>query len=142
MKSNKGITLVSLVVYVIGITIIFSIVATLTISFNKNSRYIENQTNNSREFTRLNMYLVNDLTKENITAKVEDNKLKINNGEIIYTISGDGIYRNKVKLCSNVEENSTSFTQETIYDKTKIKLEITIGKNGLEQLQKTMEYVI
>ena len=61
MKSNKGITLVSLVVYVIGITIIFSIVATLTISFNKNSRYIENQTNNSREFTRLNMYLVNDL---------------------------------------------------------------------------------
>ena len=42
MKSEKGITLTSLVIYVIGITIIFAVVANLTIYFNKNSRIIKN----------------------------------------------------------------------------------------------------
>ena len=65
MKSEKGITLTSLVIYVIGITIIFAVVANLTIYFNKNSRTIEYTTNNSAQITRLNQYLINDTKKEN-----------------------------------------------------------------------------
>ena len=63
MKSEKGITLTSLVIYVIGITIIFAVVANLTIYFNKNSRTIEYTTNNSAQITRLNQYLINDTKK-------------------------------------------------------------------------------
>ena len=108
MKSEKGITLTSLVIYVIGITIIFAVVANLTIYFNKNSRTIEYTTNNSAQITRLNQYLINDTKKENAQIiEINENIITIQaNGETIkYTYDKDskGIYRNKVKIANDVK---------------------------------------
>ena len=141
MKSNKGITLTSLVVYVVGMTIIFAIIANITIYFRQNIRTIENTSDNSVQFTRLNEYLVNDIKEDVKIIIEEDNKLILNesNGDIIiYTILEDGIYRNKVKICNNIEE--ATFTKDIIYDKTKLKVYIKIGEK--ETFEKTMEYTI
>lgn len=143
MKSEKGITLTSLVIYVIGITIIFAVVANLTIYFNKNSRTIEYTTNNSAQITRLNQYLINDTKKENAQIiEINENIITIQaNGETIkYTYDKDskGIYRNKVKIANDVQ--SLEIKKDIIYDKTKLLLNITIGMQ--EQIQKDLEYII
>ena len=143
MKSEKGITLTSLVIYVIGITIIFAVVANLTIYFNKNSRTIENTTNNSAQVTRLNQYLINDTKKENVkVVKVSSNAiiLEINGENIkyIYDVYSKGIYRNKVKIANDVQ--SLKIEKEIIYDKTTLTVNITIGKQ--EQISKELEYII
>ena len=143
MKSEKGITLTSLVIYVIGITIIFAVVANLTIYFNKNSRIIEYTTNNSAQITRLNQYLINDTKKENaqITEANENIIIIQANGETIkytYDKNSKGIYRNKVKIANDVQ--SLEIKKDIIYDKTKLLLNITIGMQ--EQIQKDLEYII
>ena len=125
MKSEKGITLTSLVIYVIGITIIFAVVANLTIYFNKNSRTIEYTTNNSAQITEAN---------ENIII------IQANGETIKYTYdkNSKGIYRNKVKIANDVQ--SLEIKKDIIYDKTKLLLNITIGEQ--EQIQKDLEYII
>ncbi len=143
MKSEKGITLTSLVIYVIGITIIFAVVANLTIYFNKNSRTIEYTTNNSAQITRLNQYLINDTKKENaqITEANENIIIIQADGETIkytYDKNSKGIYRNKVKIANDVQ--SLEIKKDIIYDKTKLLLNITIGEQ--EQIQKDLEYII
>ena len=143
MKSEKGITLTSLVIYVIGITIIFAVVANLTIYFNKNSRTIEYTTNNSAQITRLNQYLINDTKKENaqITEANENIIIIQANGETIkytYDKNSKGIYRNKVKIANDVQ--SLEIKKDIIYDKTKLLLNITIGEQ--EQIQKDLKYII
>ena len=143
MKSEKGITLTSLVIYVIGITIIFAVVANLTIYFNKNSRTIEYTTNNSAQITRLNQYLINDTKKENaqITEANENIIIIQANGETnkyTYDKNSKGIYRNKVKIANDVQ--SLEIKKDIIYDKTKLLLNITIGMQ--EQIQKDLEYII
>lgn len=143
MKSEKGITLTSLVIYVIGITIIFAVVANLTIYFNKNSRTIEYTTNNSAQITRLNQYLINDTKKENaqITEANENIIIIQANGETIkytYDKNSKGIYRNKVKIANDVQ--SLEIKKDIIYDKTKLLLNITIGMQ--EQIQKDLKYII
>lgn len=143
MKSEKGITLTSLVIYVIGITIIFAVVANLTIYFNKNSRTIEYTTNNSAQITRLNQYLINDTKKENaqITEANENIIIIQANGETIkytYDKNSKGIYRNKVKIANDVQ--SLEIKKDIIYDKTKLLLNITIEMQ--EQIQKDLEYII
>lgn len=143
MKSEKGITLTSLVIYVIGITIIFAVVANLTIYFNKNSRTIEYTTNNSAQITRLSQYLINDTKKENaqITEANENIIIIQANGETIkytYDKNSKGIYRNKVKIANDVQ--SLEIKKDIIYDKTKLLLNITIGMQ--EQIQRDLEYII
>lgn len=143
MKSEKGITLTSLVVYVIGITIIFSIVASITIYFNKNSKTIEYTTNNSAQLTRLNQYLINDTKKEKaeiIGTTGNTITIKINEEIIKYTFdsASKGIYRNKVKIANDVQE--CEIEKHVIYDKTKLILDIKIGEQ--ESIQKKLEYVI
>ena len=143
MKSEKGITLTSLVIYVIGITIIFAVVANLTIYFNKNSRTIEYTTNNSAQITRLNQYLINDTKKENAQiTEANENIITIQtNGETIkytYDKNCKGIYRNKVKIANDVQ--GFKVNKEIIYDKTKLLLNVTIGEQ--EQIQKDLEYII
>ena len=114
MKSEKGITLTSLVVYVIAITIIMSIVATITIFFNKNTKEIKSIANKSNTITRVNEYMLNDI-KNSTTANISQNSktltLNKKNGEQIkYYIKNSGIYRNKVKLCSDIK-NTTNFNE-------------------------------
>lgn len=143
MKSERGITLTSLVIYVIGITIIFTVIANMTIFFNKNSRSIEYTANNSAQITRINEYLISDTQKENLKLiEVTNNTItmQINNETVKYTYDtvSKGIYRNKVKIGNDVQ--NLEIKKDIIYDKTKLLLNITIGEQ--EQIQKDLEYII
>lgn len=145
MKSNKGITLTGLIIYIIAMTIIMGVISSITIYFYKNTNSIQSTTDNSSSLTRFNEYFTKDIKEKEVKAKIENENKKItltkaNGEEIKYTIAGDGIYRNKVKICSNIIQENTNFTKEEIYDKTKITVQIKIGET--ETIEKTLEYTI
>ena len=144
MKSNKGVTLTSLIIYITAMLIIIGVVSTITIYFHKNTQLIQATTDNSNGLTRLNEYLLNDI-KDAKKVELGNNKITITNSNganVVYTYVSNGIYRNKVKICSEVSAitGKDVFELETIYDKTKLKLNISIGEK--ETISKTLEYTI
>lgn len=130
LKSEKGITLISLIVYITVMLIVVTIVGTVTSYFyaNVNDAYKESKDENGE--ATLDMYLTKDLKNKkiiiDIAEPVESEKdikkttnLQYENGEIVtYTIVIDklndnqnqsGIYRNAVKIYNIAEGQDMSF---------------------------------
>lgn len=150
LTSTKGITLTRLVIYIIAMTIIMATISSITIYFYKNTNLIQSTTDNSSNLTRFNMYFTNDIKEEKNKVELQEKGKKIiltrsSSEQIAYTIAGDGIYRNKVKICNDIQEGTTFELQE-IYNetktihKTKIIVNIKIGET--QTIEKKLEYTI
>ncbi len=118
MKSEKGVTLMILVVYLVAITIIMSILAIVSDNFFANSKYITEQGKYISEFNKFNMYFIADVKNNQATQSVTDTEIVFEDGTVYtYKPSPDnGIYRNKVKICSHVL--LCQFIKTTSYDPT------------------------
>ena len=105
MKSNKGITLISLIIYIIVMLVVVGIVGTITSYFNKNVNTQYTESTKTDDDTNLNMYLLNDLKNRKVTllnsssAKIQQTvtglttlRIQYEDSTVIqYTISSDGI---------------------------------------------------
>ena len=65
LTSNKGITLTSLIIYIIGMTIIVGIVATLTSVLQNNINEFGQNSEDIAQILNFNMYFLEDVKKEN-----------------------------------------------------------------------------
>ena len=76
MKSNKGITLTSLIIYVIGLTIMVATIATLTTFFYKNidAGDINTDTTQYTKFSSVFLYLINRKNNRVIDCKILENE--------------------------------------------------------------------
>ena len=63
MKSEKGITLTSLVIYIIVATIVISIMALVSSFFFSNMSIVTVQDQYAVEFNKFNMFFINDIKK-------------------------------------------------------------------------------
>lgn len=112
MKSEKGITLTSLIIYIIALTIIISIVGTVTRVFYKNITNLDKGTS-MQEFVKFNMYLTKEINIENNYIKSSDN---LYDGEILkqsevtfgntnnkFVFKNNTIFFNEIKLCENID---------------------------------------
>ena len=70
MKSEKGVTLISIVVYIIGIMIVIAILSGLSNFFFQNKNELLDQSRYISEYNKFNMYFINDI-KNNRTAEIE-----------------------------------------------------------------------
>ena len=134
MKSEKGVTLSSLIVYVILATAIVAIFANMTASFYVNVNKFNDESEDTVAYSKFNMYFLNDIKNENTT--IQDSQvsyiiLSVNGETIQYTIQNNQLYRNKVKLCDNVQNGR--FTVED----NLIKVYLKIG-----DYEKTSTYVL
>ena len=112
MKSQKGITLISLTVYIIVMMIVVAIVAVVSGYFYTNINAVSDRANPLTEYTKFNSFFAEEANqknrkilecktkfKENNEAKrVENSYIVFDNG-VQYTFIAEnrGIYRNKVK---------------------------------------------
>lgn len=126
MKNNKGITLTSLIIYVIGMTIMISTVATLTSFFYKNID-IESINNDTTQYTKFSSIFSEEINRENnhvIDCKSlteEESYIIFSSGnQYTFNINSKKIYKNNVKICDNVETCDFSYT--FIDSKYKIKV--------------------
>ena len=142
MKQNKGITLVSLMIYLIALSIIIGIASTFIRYFYRNSDDAETTSNNYGMYSRLTTYLAEETNSGNvdyITVNNEKNTLTIylktkqihqynydSSSNKVYYITWDNELNKEVQLilCENV--TSCEFTQDNENNK-KFTLELKTG---------------
>lgn len=141
MKSEKGITLVSLIVYMIAMLIILSILALITSNFMMNSNYITEKGKYIAEFNKFNMIFISDCKSNKEVSKVTDTEVVFQDGTK-YNFSGDGIYRNDVKICNEINICKFAKIQTNVNNCTKNIIKVSIQLGAPEVFATTTEYVL
>lgn len=118
MENNRGITLTSLIIYVIGMAIIIGVISALTTYFYKNIDVSEINDDSTTQYTKFSSIFLEETNKEN--NYVVDCKTVVENEQktsyIIfatgnqYTFKNNAIYKNKIKICQNIDDCDFSYT--------------------------------
>ncbi len=142
IKSDKGITLTSLVIYVIVLMIVIGLMSSFLGYFYKNTNKITIKENYEEQFTRFLSYLIKDTNSDQLYfVKADSNNkyliLKYNDGsqhqyiysnESIYYINVSETAPKKVLLCNNV----TGLTMD--YSANILQINMTINGKNYEKL--------
>lgn len=67
LKSNKGITLTSLIIYIIVLTLVVGLLVSITTFFTNNVSRLSTTGGNAAQINKLNMYLIEDVKKDGIS---------------------------------------------------------------------------
>lgn len=110
MKSNKGITLTSLVIYVIAMVLVVTTVSTITSYFYNNIDNMNASTDSATVFTKFNMYFSEEINiKDNYPLAASTDYIVFSKTGNQYTFKNSSIYRNQVKICDNIEDGECKF---------------------------------
>ena len=72
IKSNKGVTITGLVIYVSSFLMICGVIAVITTFFYNNTKFLSSEATASSEYDILNAYLAKEAKTEDNTATVPD----------------------------------------------------------------------
>ena len=132
MKSQKGVTLVALVIYIIVFTIVISILSVISSFFFSNVNFVKEQANYAPEFNKFNMFFIQDV-KNNKNVTVNNNTIEFADGTR-YDFNSDqkAIYRNGKAIAKNIQVAVFKPSTVTIRNTTKniVNVNIAIGKAG------------
>lgn len=130
-KSQKAITMVSLIIYVGCFLVVSGIVGAVTVFFYNNTSLLNSEVYSSAEYNKLNMYLVKESEEEGNSFVNFDNSsnmytLTFSNGNV-YTFDKDSnlLYFNKICLCEDVQEFDVLTDYSTGKEVIKIKIDFT-----------------
>ena len=142
MKNDKGITLTSLIIYIIGLLIVMGILSTFMNFFYRNIN--ENDSSkDSEEYSKLILYMTNDINSKNIRTIYSETSqeifIRFNDGTAHkYSCQNSKIYyieynnaNNPIKtisICNNVE------TCNFEYDELNNKITSSIKIKGKEYI--------
>lgn len=143
MKSQKGVTMISLVIYVSSFLVIAGIVGAITTYFYNNMDIVEASASSSAEYNKLNVYLLKQTKSSDVTlVGYTDNPHKVveidgsdenasyitfklqNGKENTFVHVNDILYFNKIKLCENVEKFEVNVEEG---DKTTLVITVQIS---------------
>lgn len=138
MKNNHGVTITSLIVYVIAMLIVIGIIANLTSFFYTNVFNLEDESKNISEISKFNMYFLEEVKNSNNSiVEISENKITFITGNT-FTLQDNSIYLNNIRICENVK--NLNFEKEHINNKNVISVLITVGKNM--EYTKTTKFVM
>lgn len=132
MKSEKGITLISLTIYVIAMAIVVGVIAIISTFFYSNMEDTDNIVSPMTEYTKFNSFFSDEINHEGIevvscgTTDNGQNYIVFSN-EVQYTYieANRAIYRNKVKIAKEIDD--CTFTTGTNNGKRVVKVEFEAG---------------
>lgn len=146
MQGEKGITLISITIYVIVMLIVVSVITVLTSYFYTNVDINSVSEDLNQQYTKFNSYFTEEVNKKgNKLLKIGQIESDTENQNYIIFSSGNqytyvpqnqGIYRNQVKIAQNITGCTFSSKKEA-NGKTTITVTIT-GKN----FEKTTTYTL
>lgn len=146
MSNQKGVTLISLIIYIIVLTIIISILALVSQMFFTNIKYITEKGKYVSEFNKFNMYFIRDVKKNKDVLECKSDKIILEDGTIYtYNINENSIYRNKVKICNNISNCTFSLADTNPSETggiTKKIITVEMLIKGTKNLKTTNEYVL
>ncbi len=121
MKSEKGITLITLIITVIALCIVIAILSFVSSTFFENTKYLNENSQNLSEYNKFAMFFIEDCKNNKDVYEVLSNKITFADGTV-YTYSGStdkSIYRNKVKICSSIGYCNFSISEKEVNNITK-----------------------
>ena len=142
MKSEKGVTLVAVVVYVLVATALISGIALLSSYFFSNMALIKEQNQYAPEFNKFSMFFIEDV-KNNRSAEVTTSKVILADGTIYEYKSGEkAIYRNDEKIAENLDSFSFSSSEYKVANTTKQIINVKMTIKGVQNSSNGIEYVL
>ena len=134
MKKNNGITLTSLIIYVTGMLLVVTTIATLTSFFYKNID-IKAINNDTTQYTKFSSIFGEEINRSN-NSIIDCKSLSDGISYIVfssgnqYTFNENSkyIYKENVKICDNVELCDFSYT----YQDSKYKIKIDFKTSNID----------
>ena len=139
MKQNKGITLISLVVYIIGMVVIIAMVGSLLSFYNNNMVKMNDTSDVNMELSKFTARMMAE-TKDagNEISEVTGNTIKFKNGNV-YTYQDNRIYENTMVVSQYVKDYLASL--EVDGSKQILRIHIVLQK-GETETTNNLTYVI
>ena len=104
MNSEKGITLVSLVLYVVVIMIVLGVMSSIINQFYQNTNSLEEDTEEILELNHFNTYFLKEVKAPgNKVDTIKDNYILFSSGNSFYYSNGQ-IYYNNIVISEKVKE--------------------------------------
>lgn len=137
MKSQKGITLTSLTIYILLVLVIVGIIATITASFRDNINDMNSEGVNHSEIDKFSVYFLREVKRQgNSVITVSDTEIVFNTGNK-YTFKENSIYLNdNIQIAENIE--NCAFMKRIENNKEIIQVKI----KPINSEEREIEYVI
>lgn len=137
MRSEKGVTLISVTIYIIVMLIIIAVISVLTSYFYTNIDINSISVDLNQEYTRFNSYFTEEVNKkgnkildigetENSSGNGKQRYVVFSSGNQYTFIPNQGIYVNQIKIVKNMTD--CTFEKGEANGKTTITVTI-IGEN-------------
>ncbi len=142
MRTEKGVTLTSLIIYIVLLLAVIGILSIISQHFYSNTSYITEMGKYVSEFDKFNMYFIEDVKNNSELYSVSEKEIIFADGTI-YTYSEQSIYRNKVEICSNIY--NCTFTQKEQVDEnnfTKKIVGVKLSIRGSKLFESENDYVL
>ena len=142
MKSEKGITLTSVVVYVLIATALISSIALLSSFFFSNMSLIKEQNQYAPEFNKFSMFFIEDV-KNNKSAEVTTTKVTFADGTVYeYKSNEKAVYRNDTKITEKLDSFTFSSSEYIVSNTTKQIINVKMMIDGVPNSINGIEYVL
>ena len=103
MRSQKGITLTSLVIYVIVMAAVIGLMGAVINTFYQNTDNIQKDTQDIIEFNNFNTYLLKEIKKKyNKIDSIKDNYVLFTSGNS-FSLVNESICYNNIEICKGVK---------------------------------------
>ena len=144
MKQEKGITLLSLTLYMVVLVMVIAMLAIVSDMFFTNTNYINESGKYISEYNKFNMYFIEDVKNNKDVTGVTENEIVFEDGTTYTYKEGPdyGIYRNKVKICSNIALCKFNKTQKAEDSVTKNIIGVTIAIKSSKSFIIENDYVL
>lgn len=144
MKSEKGITLMTLIIYMIVMSLVIAMLALVSDLFYANTNYITENSKYISEYNKFTMYFVEDVKNNKDILQITNNEIVFEDGTVYtYKSSPDNsIYRNKVKICTNIAYCQFDKIEEETDKVIKKILQVHMIIKGSKLFETNNEYVL
>ena len=142
LKGEKGITLTSLVIYIIVFVIIIAIMANISNYFYSNIGEIKDSPKYVAEFNKFSMFFIADVKRNTEIVTISEDSLQFAD-ETKYEYRDNSIYRNNEEVSKYVKSFSFEKKPYVInsFSKTLINVSSTFGTDN-EQITRNIDFVL
>lgn len=133
MKNQRGVTLASLIIYVIVLLIVIVMLGVMRNNFQSGVMGLSEDSKTESEFNKFNIYFLKDIKEPGNTATIageQNNEITFSSGNI-YEFSNNNIYfisgEQRIKLLENI--NNCRFDENNENGKTIVNVSITFSNN-------------
>ena len=145
-KSEKGVTLLALTIYMIVLTAVLGMMTVLSNLFYNNVYTLQDTVENAGDFDTLNSSLIID-AKANTSVRVDESTKTIVFGDdatYTYNEEEETIYSGEFKVASHVKYFNVTSSTKTVdnVEKEILTIKIIIGDSTQNLINQTIDYTL